>query len=284
MGAVAAVSAALAAASAAAEVADPPPPIQRLAVDGVEAMRADAGATPRDRRALFIGNSFTYGANVPATAGALLRAAPGGDPRWRTAMIAIGGARLSETSRRRWVQAHLSATKPGVLVLQPHSLSALDAEGRAASSAGAAALANLAGGAQAPMRIVLFEPWPRAPGHPLYAQPGRPSAPAAMAARIRGFLDARARALGAELAPVGAAFLAAAAAAPETRLHHADRYHAGPAGAYLAAAVLARRIGGRSVAAAAHDGGLAPSLARRLRAQADAAVAAEDRAAAARAR
>ncbi|MGF1501970.1 MAG: hypothetical protein ACFBSD_09140 [Paracoccaceae bacterium] len=180
-------------------------------------------------RVLFVGNSFTRQHDVPARVAA--RAEADGISL-RPTMLARDGARLSE-HLARGLEARLAEGWDAVVV-QGFSTEALYPDRAARAEA---AFARIAAAAQ-PAPVVLFQPWPRAPGHRFYAAPERigfvpPGSPAEMAARVHAFYARLATATGADLAPVGLVWARETAAG--ARLYAADRYHANPDGAALAA-------------------------------------------------
>ncbi|MEM6971842.1 MAG: hypothetical protein AAF577_03475 [Pseudomonadota bacterium] len=225
-------------------------PLLILAATGVQAQlrfltadqvafAADLGRqnpAPGQHRVLFIGNSFTYEHDVPAL---VVGRAEAEGYRLAHAVLAEGGARLSLTLSMTGVADVLRHGDWDAVVLQDHSTTALDPayarEGRAA--------VRFAAWMVSPAPVVLFTPWARAEGHPLYSRrelrPGvaPPRTPAAMTAAT----SAQAEMLLADLpnlrhAPVARAWADAIAAG--AALHAPDRYHANMAGAALTAEVL----------------------------------------------
>ncbi len=88
---------------------------------------------------------------------------------------------------------------------------------------------------------VLFEPWPNAAGHRLYALTDLPDGPEEMFDNIHQHYVAMADRLGAGLAPVGLAWTIAIEAGID--LYSRDGHHSRPAGAWLAAMMLASQLG-----------------------------------------
>lgn len=179
-------------------------------------------------RVLFLGNSFTREHDLPAR---VASEAAGFGFRLDVAMIAPGGHRLHQHSADAATREVVAGFDWDVLVLQDFSTEPLDEAGRARSRRAAETLVAL--GDAVP---VLFATWPRAPGHPLYAQAGGPNGSTEMNAVVERHYDSLARSLGGVLAPVGAAFVG------RSELYRADGYHASERGAEVAAAILAAAI------------------------------------------
>jgi hypothetical protein len=178
-------------------------------------------------RVAFVGNSFIWFAlgagpsdvvnDVPGLVEALAAA------RHRKVMALVvvtrGGATLEDHAKRRDLPLALEGKRADVVVLQEQSERPL--RDVAAMRAGALALAAQARGA----RLILVETWPRAE-----APEDLPGLEAAT--------RETARAIGAEVAPVGHAFDAVRRARPDVPLYAGDRRHPSALGAYLAACVL----------------------------------------------
>ncbi len=178
---------------------------------------------------LFVGNSYTYFHDLPARLSAL---APKGALQTRASTR--GGAKLADHIQGEG----LSLIRAGgwdFVVLQGHSLEALQAP--AAFERAAKTLTDAARDAGAVP--VLFQTWPRAPGHEVYSfdWSGR-SAPEMQERLLAAYTKA---ANGGRLAPVG---LAWSLLPPERmkRLYIEDGSHPSPAGTALAACVLYRTI------------------------------------------
>jgi hypothetical protein len=192
-------------------------------------------ASGRPRRILFIGNSITLGHDVPSRVAA--RAAADG-VRVDVAMAAAGGAHLRDTARIARLGPVLEASDWDVLVLQDHTTTPFRAADRAES---ASTMAGLAARARA-RKVLLYPPWPRAPGHAFYSSrpPLRdavlPAGPEDFARRTMDFYVSVARQNGYAVAPVPQHWLEAVA--HRQPVYDVDRYHASAAGAELAAQVL----------------------------------------------
>ncbi len=193
---------------------------------------AAAQAVDPIRRVLFVGNSFLEEHDVPALVAA--RAAAAGRPIDVHA-ITRNGAELAGHWGRRTVRETLSWGWEAA-VLQDHSTAALDPDRARRSAAAVRAFA----GALVGTPVILVVPWSRAPGHALYAEPGRPEGPEAMARANTEHHARLAAETGARLAPVATAWEGARAAG--RNLHAPDGYHASGAGARLAADVIWRAL------------------------------------------
>lgn len=203
-------------------------------------------------RVLFVGNSYTFGNDVPWMVRGLAAAEPGERPLEVDAVV-VGGARLGDHVASGAVEEKLVSGRFDVVVLQEQSqLPLLDRAGFHAGARELHALAQKAGA-----RVVLFCTWARR-DHP-EQRVGLEEAYVAIAAE-----------LGATVAPVGRAFERYAApsarekapakrplrpreegqiaAAPVARpsLYVEDGSHATPIGSYLAAALLLEAIRGRA--------------------------------------
>lgn len=221
------------------------PFLQRAILSGLEVRRItaaeiavaaeQAAAVGDETRVLFIGNSFTFGHDVPSRVAALAAA----DGRTiEVLMLAQGGARLADTLALNGMRAVLTGDGWAAIVLQDHSTAALDPAWAADSMAAITYAARLAGTTP----VILVTPWARQEGHALYATPIRagvpqPANPAAMTRAAEAHFAAAAAAFPAvRVAPVAAAWDEAIAAG--ANLHGPDRYHAAGDGAALAAEVI----------------------------------------------
>jgi hypothetical protein len=192
----------------------------------------DGGPTPcvaDGLRVLFIGNSLTYGNDVPALVRALSEQAEG--PTLRTAMVAFPDYSLDDHWSRGSAQDALRTARWDVVVLQqgPSSLP----ENRALLIAASERFAPLIRAAGA--RIVLYEVWP--------TRARRGDAVAAQ----QSYREA-ARAVGGSVAPAGTAWTVALATNPALALYDVDGLHASLPGSLLAALTLHARITTRDVA------------------------------------
>lgn len=210
----------------------------------------------------FVGNSFTRQHAIPALVCAI---ADWAGVTARCHPNTANGAKLADSVdfARRFSEER-GGRVPATVVLQDHSVEPLTPEGRQRS---AAAMALYSAQFE---RAVLFETWPRRAGHPFYAAPGAPSGPREMVETVHAHYARQAAILGAAHAPVGQAWQAAAEAGID--LYARDGYHANPAGAWLAAMLLARALGLPGAHAAPPPGSVPAGLARRLAAIAAAAA------------
>ncbi|WP_424932468.1 SGNH/GDSL hydrolase family protein [Amaricoccus macauensis] len=202
-------------------------------------------AAERPQRILFIGNSITLGHDVPSRVAA--RAAAEG-VEVEVAMAAAGGAHLRDTARISRLGPLLEASEWDVLVLQDHTTTPFRETDREVS---ADTIAGLAARART-RNVVLYPPWPRAPGHAFYRHEAadntlQPKGPEEFARRTIEFYESVARQNGYAVAPVPQRWLEAV----ELRepVYAGDNYHASAEGAELAAQVIWKTL--RSIIAPA---------------------------------
>jgi hypothetical protein len=175
-------------------------------------------------RVLFVGNSFTYGNDLPRLVAEL---GLSHDPPVRLEVETA--ARDGMTLERHWKEGDVVRRLRGeawdVVVLQEQSGRPLiDPELMEAYVRRFAALAREAGA-----EVILFETWAR------LDEPETEETRAAVYRRI-------AEAVGATVAPVGTAWSLVLARRSEPRLHAADGQHASPAGSRLAACEILEAI------------------------------------------
>lgn len=189
-------------------------------------------AKARAKRVLFVGNSFTRHHAIPRLVDRI-----GSDNGHKLLIAALvhDGLPLIQHVADADVFQLARDIEPDVIVLQEHSQEPLSVDGRKRSAEALDFLTPLA------PRTVLFPVWPRVSGHAFYHEAGNPQGPAEMAASIRAHHIAQQQRLGIEVADVTEVWQRAVARG--LRLHADDGYHASPAGAWLAATVLARTIG-----------------------------------------
>jgi len=196
----------------------------------------------------FVGNSFTFGGNVPGLVRDL--AIYAGFPEPNVEYRAIGGQSL---------EGHRADTAPegaparvaegwDVVVLQELSTRPTDRIGPAERfKEDATWFYDLAKSASPECEVVLYETWARRAGHSLYDSTFE--SPAQMQAELRfHYRDAAehyipmfataARATDVRVAPAGDAWELQLAGGEPPRLHASDDYHASAAGAYLNALVI----------------------------------------------
>lgn len=175
---------------------------------------------PPATRVLFVGNSFTFGNDLPQLVAEMGHSH---DPplRLEVAMVARDGMTLERHWEEGEVARRLKAEHWDVVVLQEQGSRPLrQPELMEAYVRRFASLARQAGA-----RVLLFETWARL-NEPQTTEPR-----AAAYQRI-------ATAVGATVAPVGTAWSRALSARPDLRLHAEDGIHAGLEGSRLAGTVI----------------------------------------------
>jgi hypothetical protein len=190
----------------------------------------------RGPRILFVGNSMTLRHDIPARVAALA-AAEG--VALSAAMAASDGARLVESVRIEALRELLSDVGWDALVLQDFTKTPLRAWDRWGAAWAAARMALRAG--RPP--VLLFPPWPDAPGHPVYRSGGCleavPDGPDDFARRTMAFYERLAGAEGFHVAPVPPLWVETG---PDRRLYGRDGHHASVAGAEFVARILWRSL------------------------------------------
>ena len=217
---------------------------RRMAVAGLALSIAGQSRAALPGPILFLGNSFSLGHDLARRAGQLAQQAC--DPPPDVLLRAFHGATLARLADDPLTRPHLDPP-PAVLVLQDHSTTPLTQEARTISARTVARLLAATGACPA-----FLQTWPRRAGHPLYRRPGMPRTPDAMLALTARHYTALAKRHGGTVAPVGTAFLAAAATGIEP--YADDGYHANPAGAWLGTLVLAATLGADIARATPPDG------------------------------
>lgn len=193
----------------------------------------ESRAAARDtRRVLFIGNSYTRFNDLPRMVAALSRSAPRG-AQLRTARETRGGFSLRMHWRSRRLRQRIGSRRYDAVVLQEHSLAALNAPEEMAEYTRRFSREVSRAGA----RLVLFQTWARHPRSRIYARLALASQDE-MLARIEAFYQSLAQELHASVAPVGRAWRRAFDLLPGIELHRRDGTHPAPAGTYLSACVL----------------------------------------------
>ncbi len=210
-------------------------------VAGAAASCAQTQAPPAPTRFLFIGNSYTLQHDVPGLVAARL----GDEADTETAMVADGGQVLERYVNDPRVTRRLAEIEWDVIVLQGHSRAAFDVERRAGFNRAVDWFSTQAAAEGA--ALLLVQTWPRRAGHGFYGRPAEdgvhhpPRSPSEMAERVEALYAAAAARVGARIAPVGRCW---AAASDMNALYAEDGSHASPAGAALAADVIALTIRG----------------------------------------
>ncbi len=197
---------------------------------------ADASEMPRSERpprVLFIGNSYTRFNDLPNVVRRIADSVAGG-PRFRVWSVSHPGWDLSRHWRSRATRRVLAHGGYTHVVLQGHSLSAV----------------GVGRGFDEPVRLfdgeierigartVLYETWARRPGSGIYRRLDEASSALAMQARITSLYSDAASAIGADVAPVGRAFLTANGRIDPRVLYRPDGSHPTIPGTYLAALVM----------------------------------------------
>ena len=186
---------------------------------------------------LFIGNSYTRSNNLPYMVRRIAETIPD-TADFRVTAIANPGwdlARHWYVEETRRVIASGGFTH---VVLQGHSLTALqrrdEFEGYARLFDGEIDRTGA--------RTVLYETWARSPRSGAYRRRAHPlhiaESPIQMQARVSECYAQVARALGADVAPAGRAFLLAQQRIPRADLYRSDGAHPNQSGTFLAASVL----------------------------------------------
>jgi hypothetical protein len=230
---------------------------------GAAASPAGSARAPlaSEYRVLFVGNSYTRFHAMPLMVRAALRSLPH-HPDAVVEMVARPGWTLSRHLDHGLAQRRIEHGRFTHVVLQGHSLSALDDAGELRESVRALDRLTRARGAQ----TVLYETWARREDAPEYQREGLPRTPQEMHAHIAQTYGSLARELGAPIAPAGRAFLLAREAAPALELYRWDGSHPSEEGSYLAACTLAGAVSGRDPREVRYQPpGITRALARTLR-------------------
>lgn len=202
---------------------------------------------------LFVGNSFTFYNNSLHThlRNMLLAVEPQRVFPDGLKAMTISGARLAD--HEGGLEQMLGSYRWGAVVLQGHSLEAVDPEQRDAfrDTVGRFAEQVREHGA----RPLLFMTWAY-------------SDQFGMTAELDEVYRSIGKAFGVTVVPIGLAFARADSGIEGIRLRAADGKHPTPAGSYLAACVLYAALYGRSPVPVDYDAGIEPELARSLRATA----------------
>jgi hypothetical protein len=221
-----------------------------LLAPGIAASENSRPAAQGPDSVLFVGNSFTFYNNAIYThlRGLLMAHDPATRQSIFLKSMTISGAVLADHAGG--LEQMLDLRPWDVVVLQGHSLEAIEADRAAGFAAALAAFSERlrAHGA----RPVLFMTWAYAD------RPGMTPRLDEAYTRLGADLDL-------EIVPVGLAFASAIEAIPDLALHTADRVHPSLAGTYLAAAVFYAALYERSPENLDYDAGLPAGTARRLR-------------------
>ena len=178
-------------------------------------------------KVLFLGNSYTAYHHLPSQVADLL--ASGSKPiEVRYEAMTPGGFTLERHAADPEVLRLIESGRWDAVVLQEQSLRPLREPRKMTAAARELQDVIASAGAEA----VLFQTWPRA---------NRPKSMGELARAYR----MTAGLIGAATAPVGQAWQRARKRHPEIVLYDADGSHPAPAGTYLAACVIAAKIGDR---------------------------------------
>lgn len=227
---------------------------------GADAAVADPCAAPLPRtpsRVLFVGNSFTFTANMPRTFERLVEAS--GFPVPEVGVRAIGGQTLEGHRADADPDGAPALVREGwdVVVLQELSTRPTDAIGDPERfKEDATWFHDLAITAEPEAQVVLYETFARRAGHPYY--PATFTDPADMQAQLRfhyedcadGYIPANSTVVMERpviVARVGDAWERVLSAGEPPRLHGDDDYHPNDSGAYLTALVFFGTLYGRRV-------------------------------------
>ncbi len=203
-------------------------------------------ARHREVHVLFVGNSYTFQHDVPKQVAQIDRRQDGVRIKYKTAMIADGGANLIDYVDDQRLVKLLDERDWDVIVLQDRSMAAFFQRERQEFDQ---ALVWFRGRArEEKAKLILFETWPRREGHQIFgASPTQgfkpPSSQTDMLNILQQTYRRGAARNGATVAPVGTCWLQVDDA---NRLYGADGSHASKAGARLAARVIERTISGQA--------------------------------------
>jgi hypothetical protein len=216
-------------------------------------------------RVLFIGNSLTAAAGLPAMIQGLARAA-GVDLVYE--QHTPGGTRLLDHAADPQVLALLARGGWDAVVLQEQSEwpAFSDSLVRSGIDPYAASLAARARAATPAVRLLLYETPARRDGDPrLAAMAPELATYGGMQARIDRTYERLAALLHATVVPAGKAWRIARREHPEIDLYD-DAVHPGRSGAYLVACVFQATLVGRTPVGSSYTAGLAPPVAAVLQA------------------
>ncbi len=185
---------------------------------------------------LFIGNSYTFGNQLPDL---VEQWAQSINVDLSTEMIAKGGALLENHAADPQTLNTIAEMAPTYVVLQGQSYVPLVAP--FTFYTGVAPLAQAAHAAGS--TPVLFETWARQAGHSMYSNELAGHDPTTMQAALREAYKKAASDNDGLYAPVGDAWEVSLGANPDLVLHSGDGSHAALTGSYLAAAVFVGMLG-----------------------------------------
>ena len=185
---------------------------------------------PQCQRVLFIGNSYTYVNDLPAT---FTKLAQAGAQRVETGMAAEGGWTLTQHANSSETLDQIKSSKWNYVVLQeqsqvPASQSARETGMYPAARLLAAKIKDTGA------TTLLFVTWAHRDGWPEVGLPGYES----MQLQINAGYLALGQELKAQISPVGFAWLAVSRKYPQMKLWQEDGSHPSEMGTYLAACVF----------------------------------------------
>jgi len=190
-------------------------------------------------RVLFVGNSYTRFHAMPLMVRAALQSLPR-HPHAVVEMVARPGWTLSRHLERGTARQRIERGRFTHVVLQGHSLSALEDAGGLRRAARELDRVTRGRGAQ----TVLYETWARREGAPEYASEGLPATPAPIPAQNPQTHGPPPRGRAPPLPPAAPAVLPPRAHAPPVELYREDGSHPSEEGSYLVACTLAGVVSG----------------------------------------
>lgn len=186
-----------------------------------------------DKRILFVGNSFTFGGNVPEQ---VRRIAASAEPpvRYEVEMIAVGGHALVDHVADGDAEERIAAEDWDAVILQDFSTASFTSHGRRFQKEGVLALSKLVPVPETD--LYYFAHWPpETIEHPTLSK----TEAVRQIERTYGHLASQ---TGAKVIPVGAAWLKAWEKG-QTDLYSPDQHHSSVKGAYIAALAIAQQLG-----------------------------------------
>jgi len=265
--------------TAAAATSSSEPEIGAVSTDAQDTREAresqDSQDAPSMLRVLLVGNSYTMHHSLHLLLQRVAAAVEGG-PQLVVDAVARGGFSLRNHLRKGEALQRIRARHYTHVVLQGHSLSALDHPEELVADAERfkQAIDAVAG------RTVLYATWARSPEVSLYRTHRLVHSFSDMSTRVSSvYFDLSTR-IGAGLAPVGSAFERSLVAHPRLTLWGVDGSHPSLAGSYMAACVLYGAITGLNPSQTTYvPPGLRPADAEWVRSVAAASLAASKTAA-----
>ncbi len=200
------------------------------------------GGRLEPRRALFVGNSYTYFNDLPVVVRELAAAS---GVALEVEVVAPGGAKLCDHQSDAALRERIRSGEHDSVVIQGQSVD-MFYDGESAYFC-AESLGHDVRGAGA--RLVWFATWARREGDEFYSRGRGVTTPAEMTDVVEGFYRNLSRfGPGGHVARVGRGWERALAVTPGLELHAADGSHPSPLGTLAAACTLAQAILGRAPA------------------------------------